>query len=60
MLRFIVSDVKIPIAILGAELDHISPAEQLKQLGKKLSEKSEVSPTKKCSTNHPFSVWLAL
>ncbi|GMY27547.1 endo-1,3;1,4-beta-D-glucanase-like [Fagus crenata] len=37
-----INDVKIPIAILGAEFDHIFPAEQLKQLGKKLSEKSEL------------------
>ena len=47
MLSFIVSDVKIPIAILGAEIDQYSPPEQLRQFGKKLSEKSEVSPTKK-------------
>jgi hypothetical protein len=47
MLRFIVSDVKIPIAILRAEIDHASPPEQLRQFGKKLSKKSEVSPMKK-------------
>ncbi|XP_050246132.1 uncharacterized protein LOC126694112 [Quercus robur] len=41
MLKFIVSDVKVPIAILGAEIDHISPPEQLKQFGEKLSAKSE-------------------
>jgi len=47
MFRFIVSDVKIPISILGAEIDHSSPPERLKQFGKKLSEKSEVCPKKK-------------
>ncbi|GLT70977.1 hypothetical protein SLA2020_430230 [Shorea laevis] len=41
MLRFIVSDVKVPIAILGAEIDHASPPEQLKKFGEKLSVKSE-------------------
>uniref|UniRef100_A0A7N2LWZ3 Dienelactone hydrolase domain-containing protein n=1 Tax=Quercus lobata TaxID=97700 RepID=A0A7N2LWZ3_QUELO len=41
MLKFIVSDVKVPIAILGAENDDISPPEQLKQFGEKLSAKSE-------------------
>jgi carboxymethylenebutenolidase len=46
MLRFTVSDVKVPIAILGAEIDHTSPPEQLKEFEKKLSEKSEVRPKK--------------
>ena len=46
MLRFTVSDVKVPIAILGAEIDHTSPPEQLKEFEKKLSEKSEVGPKK--------------
>ena len=36
------SEVKVPIAILGAEMDHLSPAEQLKQFGEMLSSKSEV------------------
>nr|POE69597.1 endo-1,3-1,4-beta-d-glucanase [Quercus suber] len=36
-----IDDVKVPIAILGAEIDHTSPPEQLKEFGKKLSEKSE-------------------
>jgi len=45
-LRFIVSDVKVPIAILGAEIDHASPPEQLKKFGDKLSVKSEVNPHK--------------
>ncbi|XP_050240380.1 endo-1,3;1,4-beta-D-glucanase-like isoform X2 [Quercus robur] len=36
-----INNVKIPISILGAEIDHSSPPEQLKQFGKKLSEKSE-------------------
>ena len=47
MLKFIVSDVKIPIAILGAETDNHNPPEKLKEFGKKLSEKSEVRPKKK-------------
>ncbi|XP_050240370.1 endo-1,3;1,4-beta-D-glucanase-like [Quercus robur] len=36
-----INDVKVPIAILGAENDDISPPEQLKQFGEKLSAKSE-------------------
>ena len=32
---------------MGAEIDHTSPPEQLKEFGKKLSEKSEVRPKKK-------------
>jgi len=36
-----INDVKVPIAILGAEIDHMSPPEQLKQFGEKLSAKSE-------------------
>ncbi|XP_059448168.1 uncharacterized protein LOC132179421 [Corylus avellana] len=36
-----IKDVKVPIAILGAETDHASPPEQLKQFGEKLSVKSE-------------------
>ncbi len=40
------SDVKVPIAILGAEIDHASPPEQLKKFGDKLSVKSEVNPHK--------------
>ncbi|KAM7257227.1 hypothetical protein ACFE04_012968 [Oxalis oulophora] len=37
-----IEKVKIPLQILGAELDHISPPEQLKQLGEILSAKPEV------------------
>ncbi|KAF5465618.1 hypothetical protein F2P56_015603 [Juglans regia] len=36
-----INDVKVPIAILGAEKDHVSPPEQMKQFGEKLSVKSE-------------------
>ncbi|KAK4587084.1 hypothetical protein RGQ29_023994 [Quercus rubra] len=36
-----VDDVKIHIAILGAEIDQWSPSEKLKQFGEKLSAKSE-------------------
>jgi len=36
-----VDDVKIHIAILGAEFDQWSPPEKLKQFGEKLSAKSE-------------------
>ena len=43
MLKFIVSDVKVPIAILGAENDNLSPPKKLKQFGEKLLAKSEVS-----------------
>ncbi|XVF38124.1 hypothetical protein REPUB_Repub20aG0071300 [Reevesia pubescens] len=37
-----IKEVKVPIAILGAEIDRHSPPEQLKQLGEILSTKSEV------------------
>ncbi|XP_075653615.1 endo-1,3;1,4-beta-D-glucanase-like [Castanea sativa] len=37
-----INDVKVPIAILGAENDHIFPSEQLKLFGEKLSAKSEI------------------
>ncbi|KAE8076955.1 hypothetical protein FH972_015571 [Carpinus fangiana] len=37
-----IDGVKVPIAILGAEIDHISPPEQLKRFGEKLSVKSEL------------------
>ena len=56
MFRFIVSDVKIPISILGAEIDHSSPPERLKQFGKKLSEKSEVYPKKKSFIDSLFMI----
>ncbi|KAB1214269.1 hypothetical protein CJ030_MR5G023182 [Morella rubra] len=36
-----IDDVKIPISILGAEIDHGSPPEILKKFGEKLSVKSE-------------------
>ncbi|KAM4116142.1 hypothetical protein ACJW30_02G028400 [Castanea mollissima] len=36
-----INNVKIPISILGAEIDHSSPPERMKQFGKNLSEKSE-------------------
>ncbi|XP_040996033.1 endo-1,3;1,4-beta-D-glucanase-like isoform X2 [Juglans microcarpa x Juglans regia] len=36
-----INDVKVPIAILGAEKDHVSPPEKMKQFGEKLSVKSE-------------------
>ncbi|XP_021290795.1 endo-1,3;1,4-beta-D-glucanase-like [Herrania umbratica] len=36
-----IKEVKAPIAILGAEIDHVSPPEQLKQFGDMLSTKSE-------------------
>lgn len=37
-----IKEVKAPIAILGAELDHISPAALIKQFGEVLSAKPEV------------------
>jgi hypothetical protein len=37
------SEVKCPIAILGAETDHLSPPELVKQFEVVLAEKSEVS-----------------
>ncbi|KAK9288178.1 hypothetical protein L1049_016627 [Liquidambar formosana] len=37
-----INNVKIPLAILGAEIDNYSPPEQLKQLGEILSGKSNV------------------
>ncbi|EEF45406.1 endo-1,3;1,4-beta-D-glucanase [Ricinus communis] len=36
-----INEVKVPIAFLGAEFDHASPPEQLKQFGEVLSAKSE-------------------
>ncbi|XVF64984.1 hypothetical protein PTKIN_Ptkin09bG0210400 [Pterospermum kingtungense] len=36
-----IKEVKVPIAILGAEIDRFSPPEQLKQYGEMLSAKSE-------------------
>ena len=36
------SEVKVPIAILGAEIDNYFPAERLKQTGELLSSKPEV------------------
>ncbi|XVF64985.1 hypothetical protein PTKIN_Ptkin09bG0210500 [Pterospermum kingtungense] len=36
-----INEVKVPIAILGAEIDNASPPEQLKQFGEMLSTKSE-------------------
>ena len=57
MLKFIVSDVKVPIAILGAENDHISPPEQLKQFGQKLSAKSEVSPNERSTLNSLITIF---
>ncbi|KAK2646895.1 hypothetical protein Ddye_022090 [Dipteronia dyeriana] len=36
-----INEIKVPIAILGAEIDHIAPAEQLKDFGDKLSAKAE-------------------
>ncbi|KAJ0034028.1 hypothetical protein Pint_24930 [Pistacia integerrima] len=37
-----INEVKIPVAILGAEIDHITPAEQVKHFGEILSSKSEI------------------
>ena len=37
------TEVKVPIAFLGAEFDHASPPEQLKQFGEILSAKREVT-----------------
>lgn len=37
------SEVKCPISILGAETDHLSPPELVKQYEAVLAEKSEVS-----------------
>ncbi|OAY55865.1 endo-1,3;1,4-beta-D-glucanase [Manihot esculenta] len=36
-----INEVKVPIAFLGAEFDHASPPEQLKEFGEILSKKSE-------------------
>ncbi|KAJ0091933.1 hypothetical protein Patl1_25473 [Pistacia atlantica] len=37
-----INEVKIPVAILGAEIDHITPVEQVKHFGEILSSKSEI------------------
>jgi len=42
-LSILCSAVKIPTAILGAENDHIFPADELKKLGEIMSAKTEVS-----------------
>ena len=60
MLKFIVSDVKVPIAILGAENDDISPPEQLKQFGEKLSAKSEVSPNERSTLNSVITIFSSI
>ena len=39
------SEVKVPIAILGAEIDNYFPQERLKQTGELLSSKPEVRNT---------------
>ena len=57
MLKFTVSDVKIHIAILGAEFDQWSPPEKLKQFGEKLSAKSEVSPKERSSLNRLITIF---
>ncbi|ESW19780.1 hypothetical protein PHAVU_006G155000 [Phaseolus vulgaris] len=36
-----INEAKVPIAILGAEIDHLFPPERLKQVEEKLSTKSE-------------------
>ncbi|KAL9377683.1 hypothetical protein Peur_029018 [Populus x canadensis] len=38
-----IREVKIPIAVLGAEIDHYSPPEQLKEFGEILSAKSQLA-----------------
>ncbi|KAJ6677802.1 ENDO-13-14-BETA-D-GLUCANASE-LIKE PROTEIN [Salix viminalis] len=38
-----IKEVKIPIAVLGAEADHLSPPEQLKEFGEILSAKSQLA-----------------
>lgn len=44
----VVLEVKVPIAFLGAEFDHASPPEQLKEFGEILSKKSEVNGSSNC------------
>ena len=36
------SEVKVPISVLGAEVDHVSPPELVKQFEEVLAAKSEV------------------
>lgn len=38
----LISDVKVPIAVLGAEIDEMAPPELLKQFEQVLSTKPEV------------------
>jgi carboxymethylenebutenolidase len=40
---YLISEVKCPIAILGAEVDHISPPELIKEFEHALSSNSKVS-----------------
>lgn len=35
-------EIKVPVAILGAEIDHVSPPEDLKRFGEVLSGKLKV------------------
>lgn len=37
-----VSEIKVPVAILGAEIDHVSPPEDLNRFGEILSAKLKV------------------
>ncbi|KAJ0035429.1 hypothetical protein Pint_24926 [Pistacia integerrima] len=38
-----INEVRIPVAILGAEIDHATPPEQVKHFGEILSSKSELA-----------------
>ena len=44
----LISGVKVPIAILGAELDQFTPPELLKQFEEVLDAKSEVGKSNPC------------
>ncbi|XP_031247782.1 endo-1,3;1,4-beta-D-glucanase-like isoform X2 [Pistacia vera] len=53
-----INEVRVPVAILGAEIDHATPPEQVKHFGEILSSKSELDCLVKVfpSVSHGWSV----
>ncbi|XP_065863445.1 endo-1,3;1,4-beta-D-glucanase-like [Euphorbia lathyris] len=53
-----IKEVKVPISFLGAEFDHASPPEQLKEFGELLSQNSELDSSVKIfpGVHHGWSV----
>lgn len=53
-------EVKCPIAVLGAETDHLSPPELVKQYEAVLAEKSEVSFLPKLEAGDKYGALIIL